>query len=188
MAGSNRYSQKTGASVEMPPFYVCAPGMARSARIGAVNRGAKANREVTWRCKSSGGLGDRNRRIPNGAHGGVGAWGGQPPPATRLGSKGLSDLKTERNSISCFHFYRYFSSTMGKSSVGAVGGCPNKVSQAGKYFTLGKTHPTRISCFTRLLLKESGHPLRNARFPLHGCRHGSSLLYPRTAGPSRRHG
>jgi hypothetical protein len=39
---------------------VCAPGMARSARDGAVNRGAKANREVTRRCKSSGGLGGRN--------------------------------------------------------------------------------------------------------------------------------
>ena len=31
---------------------LCAPGMARSAVTGAVNREAKANREVTWRWKS----------------------------------------------------------------------------------------------------------------------------------------
>ena len=37
-----------------------APGMARSAVTGAVNQGAKANWEVTWGCKSPGGLDDRN--------------------------------------------------------------------------------------------------------------------------------
>jgi hypothetical protein len=30
-------------------FFLCAPGMARSANAGAVNREAKANREVTRR-------------------------------------------------------------------------------------------------------------------------------------------
>src|ERR1700730_16464119 len=39
--------------------------MARSAVAGAVNRNAKANREVTWRCKSSGDLDERNPE-PNG--------------------------------------------------------------------------------------------------------------------------
>ena len=29
--------------------FLCAPGTARSVETGAVNRGAKANREVTWR-------------------------------------------------------------------------------------------------------------------------------------------
>ena len=29
-----------------------------------------------------------NRRIPTGTYGGVGAWGGKPPPATRFGHRG----------------------------------------------------------------------------------------------------
>jgi len=45
--------------MDVAPF-LCAPGKARSAETGAVNRGAKANREVTWTWKSSGGPGDRN--------------------------------------------------------------------------------------------------------------------------------
>jgi hypothetical protein len=49
----------TAATLKRSGF-VRAPGMARSAGDGAVNRGAKANREVTRRCKSSGGLGGRN--------------------------------------------------------------------------------------------------------------------------------
>jgi hypothetical protein len=44
---------------------LCAPGMARSAVTGAKQPIAKAIREVTWRCKSSGGLDDRNPE-PNG--------------------------------------------------------------------------------------------------------------------------
>ncbi len=46
-----------------PPATRCAPGMARSARAGALelnNRQAKANRELTWGCKSPGGLDVRN--------------------------------------------------------------------------------------------------------------------------------
>ena len=50
---------------QTPAIVLCAPGMARSAVTGAVNRNAKANREVTWRCKSSGDLDDRNPE-PNG--------------------------------------------------------------------------------------------------------------------------
>ena len=50
---------------QTPAIVLCAPGMARSTVTGAVNRNAKANREVTWRCKSSGDLDDRNPE-PNG--------------------------------------------------------------------------------------------------------------------------
>ena len=56
-AGTARHEAGT---LRVPAFFPCAPGMARSARDGAVNRGAKANREVTRRCESSGGLGGRN--------------------------------------------------------------------------------------------------------------------------------
>ena len=43
-----------------PAFFMCAPGMARSAVTGAVNRKVKTNREVTGRCKSSGDPDDGN--------------------------------------------------------------------------------------------------------------------------------
>lgn len=49
-----------GAWEATPRSTLRAPGMARSALTGAVNRRAKANREVTWGCKSPGGLDDRN--------------------------------------------------------------------------------------------------------------------------------
>jgi hypothetical protein len=38
---------------------------------GAVNRGTKANREVTRRCKSSGGLGGRNPYVSHGGYSGA---------------------------------------------------------------------------------------------------------------------
>ena len=45
-----------------PPFFWCA-GHSTTARKGSDNREAKAGREVTRRCKSSGDLGDRNPEL-----------------------------------------------------------------------------------------------------------------------------
>ena len=41
-------------------WFICAPGMARGALTGAVSAAVVAD-GVTWRCKSSAGLGDGNR-------------------------------------------------------------------------------------------------------------------------------
>jgi hypothetical protein len=54
-----------GDSSGIAAVFLGAPGMARSAVAGAEQPIAKANREVTWRCKSSGDLDDRNPE-PNG--------------------------------------------------------------------------------------------------------------------------
>ena len=62
-AGSKTHHRLAFSTLMAPlgaPFFFRAPGMARSAMTGAVNRGGKPKREVTWRWKSSRGPGDGN--------------------------------------------------------------------------------------------------------------------------------
>ena len=56
----HRLRSEEGAPLDYERRTRRAPGTARSARDGAGNRRAKATREVTWGCKSPGGLDDGN--------------------------------------------------------------------------------------------------------------------------------
>ena len=57
--GQEVVKNPTAATPKAERLRSCA-GHGAQRQEGAVNRGAKANREVTRRCKSSGGLGGRN--------------------------------------------------------------------------------------------------------------------------------